>query len=124
MSDLLELSCCYLSTFVELVDDLSRGSVRHLALTSRSPELASVLVVSPELTWSLESPSPHVGSRVPPHGVVPSSERPHRRVSEIFILSELSSLNESRMARSLCLFTKTFRSSLTFTSQVLTLTKQ
>ena len=121
MSDLFQLSCCQFATFVEFVDDHSSNPVGHLAFSSRCPELPSMLIVPPELTSPFDSLPPHVGSRVLPHCVEPCSKRLHRRITKVLILSVLSSLYETRMARSLSLLAITFRSSLTL---YITLTKE
>ena len=101
VSYLVQLSPGDLSRLVDPFDDLSRGSVGHLALLSACPEFSSMLVPLSELPWPLEPSASHVRPSVLPHGVVPRPVRVHRVIAHIFILPVLPSLDETGIPRSL-----------------------
>ena len=115
VSHLIQLSFGDLPGLVDPLEDLSRGPVGHLALLSACPEPTPVLVVLTELSRLFKPFASHVRSSVLPHRVVPRSVRVHRVIAHIFVLPELSSLDESGIPWPLRELSETLGSWFTFT---------
>ena len=114
--DLFQLVSGHLLGVVTAFDYLSSCLVCHVALFSACPQPATVLVGFSELTGAFDAPSFHVGSGVLPHRVEPRSVRIAGPFGHVFILPELSSLDEPRSLWFLRLLEKTLWSFVSFTT--------